>query len=163
MSADSPDSTGASTTGNRKIIGATQLRLAIGICFAIAALVGQTFSGAFVQELIADAAILSIFALSLDFLARSGLVSFGHAGFFGLGAYAFGGAAVLLELPAWSGMLLAIAGGVIAAMRWHRLPWLPPRRRAPAIIAFVLGVAWFCLMVGFAVYVGTLIPRTPAG
>ena len=36
-------------------------------------------------------------------------------------------------------------------------------RRAPAIIAFVLGVAWFCLMVGFAVYVGTLIPRTPAG
>ena len=58
---------------------------------------------------------------------------------------------------------VGVAGGVIAAMRWHRLPWLPPRRRAPAIIAFVLGVAWFCLMVGFAVYVGTLIPRTPAG
>ena len=68
--------------------------------------------------------------------------------------------------PPWTfGVALGVgvAGGVIAAMRWHRLPWLPPRRRAPAIIAFVLGVAWFCLMVGFAVYVGTLIPRTPAG
>ena len=68
--------------------------------------------------------------------------------------------------PPWTfGVALGVgvAGGVIAAMRWHRLPWLPPRRRAPAIIAFVLGVAWFCLMVSFAVYVGTLIPRTPAG
>lgn len=106
----------AASTGSRKIISATQLRLIIGFCFALAALVAQTFSGAFVQELVADAAILSIFALSLDFLARSGLVSFGHAGFFGLGAYAFGGTAVLLELPAWSGMLLAIAGGVIAGI-----------------------------------------------
>ena len=45
-----------------------------------AALAGCKLSSYFTQDLIAEAAILAVFALSLDFLATCGLVSFGHAG-----------------------------------------------------------------------------------
>lgn len=83
---------------------------------AIAALILQLRTGAFAQELFADAAILAIFALSLDLLARCGLVSFGHAGFLGLGAYAFGGLAVLQNWPPSIALVAAIIGGVITGL-----------------------------------------------
>ena len=56
------------------------LRRSIGVALAVAALAGQQLAGLFTQELIAEAAILSIVALSLDLLATCGLISFGHAG-----------------------------------------------------------------------------------
>ncbi len=71
------------------------LRRSIGVALVLAALAGQRFAGFFTQELIAEAAILSILALSLDLLATCGLVSLGHAGLLGIGAYAFGGLTVL--------------------------------------------------------------------
>jgi branched-chain amino acid transport system permease protein len=46
---------------------------------------------AFYVELVAKVMILAIFALSLDLLVGyTGLVSFGHAAFFGIGAYTLG-------------------------------------------------------------------------
>lgn len=98
------------------ITGRNAIRIWIGIVFAILALVVQQFSGFFMQELIADAAIMSIFALSLDLLARSGLVSFGHAGFLGLGAYVFGGLTALSGLNPFAALTAAMVGGVLAGL-----------------------------------------------
>ena len=59
-------------------------------------MIAQAFASFFAQELIADAAILAIFALSLDLLATCGLISFGHAGLLGVGCYVFAGVTVLM-------------------------------------------------------------------
>jgi branched-chain amino acid transport system permease protein len=91
------------------------VRRSVGVALIVAALVGQSFAGFFAQELIAEAAILSIFALSLDLLATCGLISFGHAGLLGVGCYVFAGLTVLaggnpnLAFPA------AILAGAIVA------------------------------------------------
>lgn len=92
------------------------LRFSIGAACAVIALIWQLNSGIFAQELFAEAAIMGLFALSLDFLARSGLVSFGHAGFLGIGAYAFGGATVLLGFSPAVGLLAGILAGVVAGV-----------------------------------------------
>jgi branched-chain amino acid transport system permease protein len=64
--------------------------LAVSAALALLALfplVGATFY----TELVTKIMILAIFALSLDLLVGyTGLVSFGHAAFFGIGAYALG-------------------------------------------------------------------------
>jgi branched-chain amino acid transport system permease protein len=91
------------------------VRRSIGVAFVVVALIAQQLSGFFTQELIAEAAILAMLALSLDLLATCGLVSFGHAGLLGIGCYVFAGMTVLaggspnLAFPA------AIAAGAVAA------------------------------------------------
>ncbi|TMH00257.1 MAG: branched-chain amino acid ABC transporter permease, partial [Betaproteobacteria bacterium] len=72
---------------------------------------------AFYTEVVTRVMILAIFALSLDLLVGyTGLVSFGHAAFFGIGAYAYAllspkneAASLWLTLPA------AIGAAAIAA------------------------------------------------
>jgi branched-chain amino acid transport system permease protein len=91
------------------------LRRSIGVALVLAALAGQRFAGFFTQELIAEAAILSILALSLDLLATCGLVSLGHAGLLGIGAYAFGGLTVLMGVnPNLAFPAAIVAGGLVA-------------------------------------------------
>ena len=87
----------------------TLLVLAMFIAFAVAAWGG----GAYWQTLAADAFILMIFGISLQsMMALGGLVSFGHAAFFALGAY---GAALSHSL--WGASLpLALAAGCTAAL-----------------------------------------------
>ncbi|MEP7182919.1 MAG: branched-chain amino acid ABC transporter permease, partial [Betaproteobacteria bacterium] len=73
----------------------------------------------FYTELVTKVMILAIFALSLDLLVGyTGLVSFGHAAFYGIGAYALGllapkyeAASVWLTLPA---AIVAAALGALA-------------------------------------------------
>ncbi|HXL82515.1 MAG TPA: branched-chain amino acid ABC transporter permease [Casimicrobiaceae bacterium] len=59
---------------------------------ALALLASFPFTGAtFYTELVTNVMILAIFAMSLDLLVGyTGLVSFGHAAFFGIGAYTLG-------------------------------------------------------------------------
>jgi branched-chain amino acid transport system permease protein len=91
------------------------VRRSLGVMLIVVALVSQSFAGYFAQELIAEAAILAIFALSLDLLATCGLISFGHAGLLGIGCYVFAGLTVLaggspnLALP-----VAVVAGAVVA-------------------------------------------------
>jgi branched-chain amino acid transport system permease protein len=92
------------------------LRRSIGVALVLAALAGQRFAGFFTQELIAEAAILSILALSLDLLATCGLVSFGHAGLLGVGAYTFGGLTVLAGVNPNLAFPAAVAAGALAAI-----------------------------------------------
>jgi branched-chain amino acid transport system permease protein len=73
------------------------------------------WAGDYVQDLVTRVVVLSIFALSLELLVgTTGLVSLGHAAFFGIGAYA----AVLAAPPAGAGFLpamLVISIGTAAA------------------------------------------------
>ena len=87
----------------------TLLVLAVFVTLAAAAWLG----GAYWQTLAADALILMIFGISLQsMMALGGLVSFGHAAFFALGAY---GAALSHSL--WGASLpVALVAGCAAAL-----------------------------------------------
>ena len=76
---------------------------------AVAAWIGADFFG---MELLAEIAILAIFAMSLDLLVGvTGMVSLGHAGFLALGAYATAAATVLWGWPP----AVALAFSVVVA------------------------------------------------
>jgi branched-chain amino acid transport system permease protein len=72
--------------------GARLKRKEIAVLAALALLALFPFAGAtFYMELVSKVMILAIFALSLDLLVGyTGLVSFGHAAYFGVGAYTLG-------------------------------------------------------------------------
>ena len=82
-------------------------RIALGVALALLALFPLAGAG-FYTELVTKVMILAIFALSLDLLVGyTGLVSFGHAAFYGVGAYTLGlmapkyeAASLWLTLPA---------------------------------------------------------------
>ena len=89
-------------------------RKSIALGVALAALAAFPLAGtAFYVELVTKVMILAIFAMSLDLLVGyTGLVSFGHAAFYGLGAYALGLAAPRYEAAS---LWLTMAGAVLVA------------------------------------------------
>jgi branched-chain amino acid transport system permease protein len=95
----------------------------ISFAVALALLASFPFTGAtFYTELVTKVMILAIFAMSLDLLVGyTGLVSFGHAAFFGIGAYTLGlvapkydAANLWLTLPA--AMLAAGLAALVVGM-----------------------------------------------
>lgn len=84
------------------------------VCAGGAALAALAWSaGSYWQSLASDALILVILGVSLQsMMALGGLVSFGHAAYFGLGAY---GAALSHTLWGW-GLPSALAAGCVAAL-----------------------------------------------
>ena len=96
-------------------------RIAFGAALALLAVFPLSGAGFYV-ELVAKVMILAIFALSLDLLVGyTGLVSFGHAAFYGIGAYTLG-----LMTPKYE-----------AASFWVTLP---AAMVAAGIAAFAVGV-----------------------
>jgi branched-chain amino acid transport system permease protein len=102
---------------------ATDKRKRIALAVALAALaLFPVAGGTFYTELVTKVMILAIFALSLDLLVGyTGLVSFGHAAYFGVGAYTLGllapkyeAANLWLTLPAAIGFA-ALAAAVVGA------------------------------------------------
>ena len=89
------------------------LSIALGL-LALFPLVGATFY----TELVTKVMILAIFALSLDLLVGyTGLVSFGHAAFYGVGAYTLGLLAPKYEAAnLWLTLPLAIAIAGLCAL-----------------------------------------------
>ena len=89
---------GALDLGGRKVM--------IALLVALAAV--PLFSSGYALVLLTDVMVFALFAVSLHFLlGPAGMVSFGHAAYFGLGAY---GAALLLlrlEIPMELALLLA--------------------------------------------------------
>jgi branched-chain amino acid transport system permease protein len=92
------------------------VRRSIGVILIAAALIGQQSASFFGQELIAEAAILALFALSLDLLATCGLISFGHAGLLGIGCYVFAGLTVLAGGSPNIALPVAVASGALVAL-----------------------------------------------
>ena len=92
---------------------ASDLSMALAMAMLAAGLAACWFAGEYWRSLAMDALILLIFGISLQaVMALGGLVSFGHAAFFALGAY---GAA--LAHSQWSASLpLALASGCLLAL-----------------------------------------------
>ena len=98
-----------------------QKPIALGVALALLALFPLAGAG-FYTELVTKVMILAIFALSLDLLVGyTGLVSFGHAAFYGVGAYTLGlmapkyeAANLWLTLPA--AMLAAGAAALVVGV-----------------------------------------------
>jgi branched-chain amino acid transport system permease protein len=92
-------------------------RLALGAVVVLLALF--PFAGAtFYTELVTKVMILAIFALSLDLLVGcTGLVSFGHAAFYGIGAYTLGLLAPKYEAAnLWLTLPAAVLAAGVAAL-----------------------------------------------
>ncbi|MBI4788090.1 MAG: branched-chain amino acid ABC transporter permease [Chloroflexi bacterium] len=89
------------------------IALAMGILFVILPFAAESF----IVKTVTEVLIFGIFAMSLDLLVGyTGLVSFGHAAFFGIGAYAAGYLALnlspnlLITMPL---ALLVVAGAAV--------------------------------------------------
>jgi branched-chain amino acid transport system permease protein len=80
-------------------------------------LLAALFVDAYRITIVTEIAILVIFVLSLDFLVGyAGLVTFGHAGFMGVGAYALAYASHFLGWPVGLALLGGVALGAVAGV-----------------------------------------------
>src|SRR5947209_12502382 len=111
------------TTTRRWLFAGNALPIAIFVVFAVVPLVAAFNAEAYVLSLITRVMIFAIAALALDLLIGYGaLVSFGHAAFIVLGAYAVGILAshgmsdALISLPAALALsaLFAFATGIVS-------------------------------------------------
>ena len=107
------------------------------IVFWIATLAPFVVFPAYLQ-LASQVAIAALFALSLDLiLGYAGIVSLGHAAFFGLGAYAAG----ILSKYGWGEPLSLLAiGAAIAGLAGYATSFIIARLRQLALIMVTLGL-----------------------
>ncbi len=83
----------------------------------VAALVAWRFGGYSIEDRLGEIAIWAIFAMSLDVIAGyAGLVSLGHALYFGLGAYATAALTVYAHWPPALAIVPAVAAAALAAV-----------------------------------------------
>jgi len=106
--------------------------------FWVATLLPFVFFPSYLQ-LASQIAITALFALSLDLiLGYAGIVSLGHAAFFGLGAYAAG----IISVYGWgeplSGLVVAAA---VAGLAGYAMSFIIARFRHLALIMITLGLA----------------------
>jgi branched-chain amino acid transport system permease protein len=99
--------------------------------FAVLAMLAYPFLVTdYPRALLAEIYIFAIFAMSLDLLLGfTGLMSLGHAAFFGLGAYAVAILATLLGTSAWlglaAGIVLAASGAALIGFFCVRASGIP--------------------------------------
>ena len=105
--------------------------------FWVATLLPFVFFPSYLQ-LASQIAITALFALSLDLiLGYAGIVSLGHAAFFGLGAYAAG----ILTVYGWGEPLSGLAfAAAIAGLAGYAMSFIISRFRHLALIMITLGL-----------------------
>ena len=121
-----PEALARSTSGTIEapLRPAGSAAVALGWCLIAALLVLPVAAGDFVTVLATDILIFALFAASLHFImGPGGMVSFGHAAYFGLGAY---GAALVVKYAGGDMILGLVAAPLLAGVG-----------------AFVFG--WFCV------------------
>jgi branched-chain amino acid transport system permease protein len=92
-------------------------------------------------QLASQIAIAALFAVSLDLiLGYAGIVSIGHAAYFGLGAYAAG---ILSKHGIGEPVVLLVLGAVVAGIAGYATSFIIARFRHLALIMITLGI---CLM-----------------
>ena len=91
-----------------------QLRSYLFLALCCSAILINIFGDYFTQFLLAEIIILSLFAMSLDFLAgRGGMISLGHAMFLGIGAYTTTILYIYLSIDPFLCSLITIIIGLI--------------------------------------------------
>lgn len=106
---------------------------------ALLPLVGGAFLNDYIYHLIILTLMWSIMGMTWNLLGGfTGQVSFGHAAFFGTGAYTGGLLAFKLGLSAWWGLLL---GGFVAAALAAVIGWICFRLRGPYFALATLALA----------------------
>ncbi len=104
-----------------------------------AMLAGQSGNSKFYQGLLIEIFILAIFAISYDLLLGiTGLLSFGHAMFFAVGAYTTGIALKTLKLPLPQTLALVVVAGVVQALLFS------------IVLPRVKGITFALVTLGFA-------------
>jgi branched-chain amino acid transport system permease protein len=97
--------------------GGGRARALVAGALLLAALAAWRFAGYAGEDRLGEIAVWAIFAMSLDLLVGyAGLVSLGHALFFGLGAYAMASLSLFLKLPPSLALLGAIAIAAASAL-----------------------------------------------
>ena len=92
-------------------------RILVGYALLIVVLAAMPLAGNYVLGLAAEILIFAIFAMSLDLLiGYTGMISFGHAAFFGLSAYAVVTLGVHLGVNGWIGMLAGVFLSALGAL-----------------------------------------------
>ena len=125
---------------------ATARTRAIGLIVLLAMLTFPFLAGDYPRALIAEIYIFAIFAMSLDLLLGfTGLMSLGHAAFFGLGAYAVAILGTLFGINAWlalaAGIVVAAAGAALIGFFCVRLSGIPFLMLTLAFSQLVFSVA----------------------
>ncbi|BBK35670.1 branched-chain amino acid ABC transporter permease [Allostella sp. ATCC 35155] len=125
---------------------ASHSRHAVALLLAVLAVGYWLASGYYGKELVAETAITAILAMSLSLLVgQAGLVSLGHAAYFGIGAYALAGFGQKLGWPPALAMAAAVAVGALLALV---VGWVAVRLAGVFFIMITLAVgemihAWF--------------------
>jgi branched-chain amino acid transport system permease protein len=97
--------------------GAGRQVLAIGVFAALYLLLGFAVRDAYYQLIMTLVLLWATLGLSWNMLSGySGMISFGHAAFFGLGGYATTIAFVAFGLSPWLGIPIGIGVGVLAGI-----------------------------------------------
>jgi branched-chain amino acid transport system permease protein len=135
-------STSDAPAGPHKYLQAQTRWSTIEIVFWLATLLPFIFTPNYLV-LASQIAITALFALSLDLiLGYAGIVSLGHAAFFGFGAYTAG----LISKHGWgepiTGLLLA---GVAAGLLGYLVSFIIARFRHLALIMITLGFGFLLL------------------
>jgi branched-chain amino acid transport system permease protein len=109
---------------------ATRQARAAGLVVILAMLAYPFVVTDYPRALVAEIYVFAIFAMSLDLLLGfTGLMSLGHAAFFGLGAYAVAILGTLFGVNAWlalaAGILLAAAGAALIGFFCVRTSGIP--------------------------------------
>ena len=123
----------------------TQTR-AVGLLAILAMLVYPFLVADYPRALLAEIYIFAIFAMSLDLLLGfTGLMSLGHAAFFGLGAYAVAILGTLFGVSAWlglaAGVAIAAAGAALIGFFCVRTSGIPFLMLTLAFSQLVFSVA----------------------
>lgn len=99
----------------------------------------QSGNSKFYQGLLIEVFILGIYALSYDLLLGvTGLLSFGHAMFFGVGAYTIGIALKSFNLPLPTTLVLVVVAGIVQALLFS------------IVLPRVKGITFALVTLGFA-------------
>jgi branched-chain amino acid transport system permease protein len=129
-----------------RVSGAAAASMAV-LAVCLAAL--PAIAGGYTLVLLADILVFALFAVSLHFImGPGGMLSFGHAAYFGLGAYGAGLALLRLgapmELALAAGALLALAGATLFGWFCVRLSgvYLAMLTLAFAQIAWSVAFQW---------------------
>jgi branched-chain amino acid transport system permease protein len=114
-----PQAEARSTTGAEPVMRAAPRELRwLGAAALLLAVAAPLFVGDYYLSVLTDGAVALLFAVSLHFMmGPGGMASFGHAAWFGIGAYAAALSAQMLGAPMPLALLAApVAAGIVSAL-----------------------------------------------